>query len=157
MTKMALFHWAKFMESRVFDKWRNYTIWIIQANMRADNKFRRTLFDKYFTFWLNEFIRKQNEKQWRVWRESNNKSLEIQTFEKNNKEKDVNVKVVRNDNKKTKGNEIKNTLFFPYCGRYGDDISEELNVLQISGDIIDCELKTILIPKYDCTMTYTYK
>ena len=25
MTKMALFHWAKFMESRVFDKWSYYT------------------------------------------------------------------------------------------------------------------------------------
>ena len=81
MTKMALYHWAKVVESNALNKWRDYALWNIEAKERADKKYKKYMFDKYFTFWLNEFIRMQNERQWKAWRETN-QSLEMEKFEK---------------------------------------------------------------------------
>ena len=191
MTKMALFHWAKVMEEKSFSKWRNYTEWIIDAKYKADKMRRRHLFEKYFTFWVNEFIRMQNEREWNAWREAN-KSMEIERFERMkqikqaeieviDEKENVNVKVVKNDEVMKQDKDKKkrekayltrvhsvetpsNNLFFPYCGTYGVDIKDDIDLMKISEKDDDrlsyvkhCELQTILIPTYDLSMATKYK
>eukprot|EP01084_Bolivina_argentea_P135484 238724_1 len=150
--KIALFHWCQHIEHRVFHKWMDYTQWSIASKAIADKCCAKNVLKRSFTFWIDEFLRIQNERAWKKWREQTQKQ-QLKPPQPVANPYFSEVRSVSMD--------LPQNLFFPYYRNASSDNSQTQITNQLGDDdqvsyIKHCQLQSILIPTYDTTVAAKY-